>query len=208
MATASQLRPSTSRLASALQRYFEIALYLLVFTGFGTLVSTGGLSIATALVVSLALLVRGYLLLARRPWLIPESWTAWLTLGYVAFYVADYFLISGGFLDATVHLVLFVMLARLFSARRDRDFYFLSIIAFLMVLAAALRDENFEVRVQVGQALALAARGIAYDESIVYSGPIYRSMKIKGDQAIYKGGEISFRSRYPFPALNSKSGTN
>ena len=109
-----------------------------MFTGFGTLVSTGGLSIGTALVVTAALLVRGYLLLARRAWLIPESWTAWLTLGYVAFYLADYFLISGGFLDATVHLVLFVMVVRLFSARRDRDFYFLSVIAFLMVLSSAL----------------------------------------------------------------------
>jgi transglutaminase-like putative cysteine protease len=138
MATASQLRPTTTRLANALQRYFEIALYLLVFTGFGTLVATGGLSIVTALVVTAALLGRGYMLLARRPWLIPESWTAWLTLGYVAFYLADYFLISGGFLDATVHLVLFVMVVRLFSARRDRDFYFLSVIAFLMVLSAAL----------------------------------------------------------------------
>jgi hypothetical protein len=138
MATASQLRPPTTRLANALQRYFEIALYLLVFTGFGTLVATGGLSIVTALLVTAALLVRGYMLLARRPWLIPESWTAWLTLGYVAFYLADYFLISGGFLDATVHLVLFVMVVRLFSARRDRDFYFLSVIAFLMVLSAAL----------------------------------------------------------------------
>ncbi|MGA9812644.1 MAG: DUF3488 and transglutaminase-like domain-containing protein [Terriglobales bacterium] len=138
MASASQLRPPTDLPANALQRYFEIALYLLVFTGFGTLVSTGGLSIGSALAVTAALLVRGYLLLARRDWLIPESWTAWLTLGYVAFYLADYFLISRGFLDATVHLVLFVMVVRLFSARRDRDFYFLSVIAFLMVLSAAL----------------------------------------------------------------------
>ena len=71
-------------------------------------------------------------------WLVPERWTAFLTLGYVAFYLADYFLISGGFLNATVHLVLFVMVVRLFSAHRDRDFYFLSVIAFLMVLSAAL----------------------------------------------------------------------
>ena len=49
----------------ALQRYFEIALYLLVFTGFGTLASTGGLGIGTVLLVSCALLLRGYLLLAR-----------------------------------------------------------------------------------------------------------------------------------------------
>ncbi|MDB6122371.1 MAG: Sialic acid-specific 9-O-acetylesterase [Pedosphaera sp.] len=36
----------------------------------------------------------------------------------------------------------------------------------------------------VGERLALAARGIAYGERIVYSGPIYRSMKVKGDKAI------------------------
>lgn len=138
MASASQLRPTTPLLASPLQRYFEVALYLLVLTGFGTLASTGGLGIGTALLVSVALLVRGYLLFGRRAWLVPERWTAFLTIGYVLFYLADYFLISGGFLNATVHLVLFVMVVRLFSAQHDRDFYFLSVIAFLMVLSAAL----------------------------------------------------------------------
>jgi sialate O-acetylesterase len=36
----------------------------------------------------------------------------------------------------------------------------------------------------VGARLALAARGIAYSEKIVYSGPSYRSLKVKGEQAI------------------------
>jgi protein-glutamine gamma-glutamyltransferase len=138
MATAGKLHPATALLPGALQRYFEVALYLLVFTGFGTLASTGGLGIGTVLLVSVALLFRGYLLFQGRTWLIPELWTAFLTLGYVAFYLADYFLISGGFLNATVHLVLFVMVVRLYSAQRDRDFYFLSVIAFLMVLSSAL----------------------------------------------------------------------
>jgi protein-glutamine gamma-glutamyltransferase len=138
MATAGNLHPATASLPGALQRYFEVALYLLVVTAFGTLTSTGGLGIVPVVLVSVALLLRGYLLFQRRAWLIPERWTAFLTLGYVAFYLADYFLISGGFLNATVHLVLFVMVVRLFSAQRDRDFYFLSVIAFLMVLASAL----------------------------------------------------------------------
>jgi hypothetical protein len=138
MATAGKLHPATGLLPGTLQRYFEVALYLLVLTGFGTLASSGGLGSATVVLISAALLFRGYLLFRGRAWLIPEPWTAFLTLGYVAFYLADYFLISGGFLQATVHLVLFVMVVRLFSAQRDRDFYFLSVIAFLMVLAAAL----------------------------------------------------------------------
>ena len=138
MASADKLHPATARLPAALQRYFEIALYLLVLTGFGTLVATGGLGLMTVLLVGAALLFRGYLLLRRRIWLIAERWTGFLTLGYIAFYLADFFLISHGFLNATVHLVLFVMVLRLFSAQRDRDFYFLSVIAFLMVLSAAL----------------------------------------------------------------------
>ena len=60
----------------ALQRYFEIALYLLVLTGFGTLASTGRLGFSTVLLVSMALLFRGYLLVISRTWLVPERWRA------------------------------------------------------------------------------------------------------------------------------------
>src|SRR6202049_2343460 len=125
-------------LPTAVQRYFEVALYLLVLCGFGTLVSTGSLDLPAVLLVSVAILFRGYLLATRRLLLIPESWTTTLTLGYVAFYLADYFVFSGLFVSATVHLVLFVMVVRLFSTRRDRDYYFLAVISFLMVLAAAV----------------------------------------------------------------------
>ncbi len=47
-------------------------------------------------------------------------------------------MISRAFVRSAVHLVLFVLVVRLFSARRDRDHYFLAVIAFLMVLAAAV----------------------------------------------------------------------
>ncbi|HXM64050.1 MAG TPA: DUF3488 and transglutaminase-like domain-containing protein [Terriglobales bacterium] len=138
MTFAQGLQSEIAPLPTAVQRYFEVALYLLVLCGFGTLVSTGGLDLPTVLLVGAAILFRGYLLAARRTLLIPESWTTTLTLGYVAFYLADYFVFSGLFVTATVHLVLFVMVVRLFSTRRDRDYYFLAVISFLMVLAAAV----------------------------------------------------------------------
>lgn len=131
-------KPWTVPLPKAIDRYLELALYLLVLTGFGTLASTGGLDFPTVAVVGVALLYRGYLIVKRRTFRISDQWTTLLTLGYVAFYLLDYFLISGAFLNATVHLVLFVMVVRLYSAYRDRDRYFLAIIAFLMVLAAAV----------------------------------------------------------------------
>ena len=121
-----------------LQRYFEVALYLLVLTGFGALASTGGLDLPAVALVGSALLWRGYLIARKRTQSLPERWTSVLTLGYMVFYIADLFVISGQFLAATVHLVLFVMVVRLYSARRDRDYYFLAVISFLMVLAAAV----------------------------------------------------------------------
>ena len=138
MTLAGSLQPAIALLPTAVQRYFEVALYLLVVCGFATLASTGGLDTPTVLLVSAALLFRGYLLVTRRTLLIPESWTTTLTLSYVAFYLADYFVFSGVFVSATVHLVLFVMVVRLFSTKRDRDYYFLAVISFLMVLAAAV----------------------------------------------------------------------
>lgn len=134
------MRPHTEEitLAAAIRRYFDVVLYLLIFTGFGTLASTGRLDLPTVLFVTSALLYRGYILARRRQVLLSEYWTNVLTIACVGFYVADDFFISRAFLGATVHLVLFVMLVRLFSAQRDRDHYFLAVLSFLMVLSAAV----------------------------------------------------------------------
>jgi transglutaminase-like putative cysteine protease len=121
----------------SLQREFEAALCMLLAIGFATLAFTGSLDLPTLLLVSAALLYRGYLIWQGRQALLPAFWTTSLTLGCAAFYLADYLLFSGSFLKATVHLVLFVMLIRLFSAQKDRDYYFLGVLAFLMLLASA-----------------------------------------------------------------------
>jgi transglutaminase-like putative cysteine protease len=125
-------------LTQAINRYFELSVYLLVLVGFGTLASTGGLDLPAVLLAGAALAFRGYLLAKRRRVAISERWTTPLSIGYFAFYAADYLLLSRGFLTATVHLVLFAVLVRTFSVRRDRDYTMLAILAFLMVLASAV----------------------------------------------------------------------
>lgn len=125
-------------LAAAIRRYFDVALFLLIFTGFGTLASTGRLDFPTVIFVTAALLFRGLMLARRRTFLLTERWTTFLTIACIVFYLADQFLISRTFLTALVHLVLFVMLVRLFSAQRDRDRYLLAALSFVMVLAAAV----------------------------------------------------------------------
>jgi transglutaminase-like putative cysteine protease len=129
---------ATTTMAHAIERYFNVALYLLVLSGFGTLASTGGLDMPAVVLVGLALALRGYQLLTRREFAIPERWTTYLTLVYVFIYLTDYFFLSRGFLAASVHLVLFVMVVRLFSLQRPRDHYMLAVLSFLMVLAAAV----------------------------------------------------------------------
>ena len=125
-------------LSQAINKYFELSLYLLVLMGFGTLASTGGLDLPTVLIVGAALAFRGYLFAKRRRIVISERWTTPLTIAYFVFYAADYFLLSRNFLPATVHLVLFAVVVRTFSLRRDRDYTMLAILAFLMVLASAV----------------------------------------------------------------------
>ncbi len=146
-------------LAAAIRRYFDVVLYLLIFTGFGTLASTGRLDLATVIIVTSALLYRGYALARRREVLLSERWTNILTIACVGFYIADDFFISRAFLGATVHLVLFVMLVRLFSAQKDRDHYFLAVLSFLMVLAAAVLtvDSTFLIALAGFVLLAVAA---------------------------------------------------
>ena len=124
--------------SKTIDRYFQLSLYLLVVTGFVTLASTGKLDTPALLLVSLALLYRGYLLVRQRVLRLPERWTTYLTLLYGVFYLCDLFLLSGTFVSATVHLVLFIMVVKMFSVQRDRDHVYLAIIAFLSVLAAAV----------------------------------------------------------------------
>src|SRR5271169_6234471 len=134
-------QPSQSgviRLSQAIDHYFELALYLLVLTGFGTLASTGGLDLPSTVLVGAALAVRGFQLAKRRQFVISERWTTPLAVVYFIFFAADYFIFSRNFLPATVHLALFAVVVRMFALRRERDHVTLAILAFLMVLAAAV----------------------------------------------------------------------
>jgi protein-glutamine gamma-glutamyltransferase len=125
-------------LSQAINKYFELSMYMLVLVGFGTLASTGGLDLPALVLVGAALAFRGYLFAKGRRIVISERWTTPLTIAYFIFYAGDYFVLSRSFLTATVHLVLFAVVVRTFSLRRDRDYTMLAVLAFLMVLASAV----------------------------------------------------------------------
>src|SRR5690242_16703632 len=113
-----------------IQRFFEISLYFMLFTGFAALAGTGKLDGAAVLLGLFALLVKGFLLIRRSSVLIPERWTNYLTLGYLFFFAFDYFLLSRSFLGSIVHMVLFAAIVKVFSVHRDRDYVYLAMLSF------------------------------------------------------------------------------
>jgi len=130
----------TSRVAPPeIERIFQTSLFLLIVTGFATLASTGKIDLIGLLFVLSALVLRGYLLLQNRKFVIPRRLTSWLAVLYLLIFFVDFFFYSGrDFIPPAVHLVLFGMCVKLFNVERDRDYLYLAVLSFLMVLSAAI----------------------------------------------------------------------
>ena len=137
--------------ASALGRYFELSLYLMLLVSVLALVSTGKLDLVSILLPPMALLAKGYgWWRGRGPELSNRAATMlvvggtsssfrWTCGGSPARFRADaqnprLFAV----LLATVHLLLFAMVVRLFSARTTRDYLFLALLSFAAMLASAI----------------------------------------------------------------------
>ena len=135
----SSTAPITARAAHpVIQRFFEISLYFLLFTGFAILAGTGKLDALSLILGVSALLAKGYLLLRQVDVSLPERWTTYFTLIYLIFFALDYFLISQTFIGSLIHMVLFAAIVKVFSVHRERDYVYLSLLSFGMVLAAAV----------------------------------------------------------------------
>ena len=65
------------------------------------------------------------------------------TIAYSAFYVVDYLALSREFLAATVHLVFFLAVVKVLTAKTSRDHLYTAVIAFLELVAAAILSVNF-----------------------------------------------------------------
>ena len=131
--------PNTTRAAHpTIQRFFDISVYFLLFTGFAILGGTGKLDLFSLIFGLSVLSAKGYLLLRQFDVNLPEQWTTYFTLIYLGFFALDYFLLSQAFIGSLIHMVLFAAMVKLFSIHRDRDYVYLALLSFGMVLAAAV----------------------------------------------------------------------
>jgi transglutaminase-like putative cysteine protease len=135
--------PAISRTVSPVDRFFELALLGLLASGFLAVAGSGYLDAPTIGLTSAALLVRVLLVTGLIRFELPPVIVTVITLAYVAFYPVDYFFLSRAFIPAAIHLVFFVAVVKILTARTDRDFLFLKVIALLELLAACIVSASF-----------------------------------------------------------------
>src|SRR5262245_20529633 len=175
------------------EAYFRLTSYALVATAFAALAVTGELDAVSILLYTVAISaslyadVRGVTRYRVREWM----WRV-LALGYVPFVFVDADFISTRII-ALVHLTLFVSAVKLFQQKRDRDWFFLYLIAFFQMLLAA---------------------GLTFNASFVASLCVYifffvstlaafeirrarREVVSNGEEVLSKGGKRNLRARLP-----------
>jgi len=145
---ASIATPSEAALPA--ERFFRTSLSLLVLTSTVTLVSTGKLDIFTSFAAPLAVLYKGFRWWHGRPSELSSRGATWCVVAYLAFFPVDILVISRlsvsgssnpplfAVLLAAVHFLIFVSVVRFYSAVTDRDAFFLAMLAFAGILAAAV----------------------------------------------------------------------
>jgi protein-glutamine gamma-glutamyltransferase len=164
---------STARITSApplpaVQRYFEVSLFLLVSTGIFAVISTGKLDPISTIIPPVVLAYKCIRIWRGRAPELSVRVATGLVLAYFLFFPIDLWVISRSLsagapnpalysaLLAAIHLMLFATLVRLFSARTNRDFAFLAMLAVTCMLASAILTVETTFLVALAVFLVLA----------------------------------------------------
>jgi transglutaminase-like putative cysteine protease len=128
---------------SPVDQFFELSLLGLLASGFLAVAGSGYLDAPTVVLTSAALIIRALMVAGVVHFEPPPIIVTALTLAYIGFYPVDYFFISRAFIPAAIHLVFFVAVVKILTARTNRDYLFLKVIAFLELLAACIVSASF-----------------------------------------------------------------
>ena len=143
----------------SVERFFQFALLGLVASGFLAVAGSGYLDLPTMALTSAGLALRGLMAGAFPRLEISERAVTVATAIYAAFFLLDCFLLSRDLLAAAVHLVFFLAVVKVLTAKTDRDYLYLAAIAVVELLAAALLsiDLKFFVALALYLVFAIAA---------------------------------------------------
>jgi len=128
--------------AQPVEQFFQYSLLGLLASGYFAVLGSGYLDLPTALLAGAGLIARGLLVAGVLQWELSASWANAATIAYMGFYPIDYLYLSREFIPATVHLIFFLAVVRILTARTNRDYFFVKVIAFLELLAATLLSSS------------------------------------------------------------------
>jgi len=174
--------------AVSVERFFQFSLLGLVASGYLAVAGSGYLDAPTVLLTAAGLMLRGLMIYGFVRFEISERAATTATIAYSAFYVADYLVLSRGFLQATVHLVFFLAVVKILTAQSNRDHLYTAVIAFLELVAAAILSVNFNFFVFLTLYLLFAIAALT-------SGEIRRSMHKAGAATTARTGLRRFHPR-------------
>ena len=123
-------------------RFFEFSLLGMLAAGYFAVLGSGFLDWPTAALTFLGLCARALTVAGVITIEPPPRVAGALAIGYMAFFPIDYYYLSGTFLLATVHMVFFLAVLKLLTAKTPRDFGYLKAIAGLELIAAAILSEG------------------------------------------------------------------
>lgn len=174
--------------AVPVERFFQFSLLGLVASGYLAVAGSGYLDAPTVLLTAAGLLLRAAMICGWLKFEISDRTATRATILYSAFYVADYLALSGEFLNATVHLVFFLAIVKILTAKTNRDHLYTAVIAFLELVAAAILSVNFNFFVFLALYLLFAMAALT-------SGEIRRSMGNTGAAFTARSGLKRFHPR-------------
>ncbi|MGH9662737.1 MAG: transglutaminase TgpA family protein [Bryobacteraceae bacterium] len=148
----------------SVEPFFQLSLLGLVSSGYLAVAGSGHLDLPTIALTAAGLLLRAALVTGLIRLTIPERAVTALTIAYIGFYPLDYRFVSGDFLAATVHLVFFLAVLKILTARTERDYLYTAAISLVELLAAALISVQLNFFLFLGLYLLFAVAALTSGE--------------------------------------------
>lgn len=120
-----------------MKRYCEISVHILAGTAFFALMLTGRLDLLSIAIFAAGWAVSFYRTIRGLPYALTARGAFYLSCAYIGFGFLDAGVLSRSLIGAAVHMVLFLELIKLHQEKKDRDYLYLIILAFLKILAAS-----------------------------------------------------------------------
>ncbi|PYS28420.1 MAG: hypothetical protein DMG11_12665 [Acidobacteria bacterium] len=120
-----------------MKRYFQVSCHALIISAFIALALTGRLDGPSIVLFTIGLAISMYRTVKALPPLLAGRGAFLVSCVYIVFFVFDMLILSRSFIPASIHLVLFLELAKLFQQKSDKDYLYLIILSFLQILAAS-----------------------------------------------------------------------